>query len=225
MINLGDYIGQVLRELTIARVKADLEAARVAELYSEHELLKHFPIPRIRLSEFDAELRFLILAAEDDPEDKTVVKEAGVNFKKFAIEAIRKKGITLSESAMTRMGKLVDASVVEIEASTTRKFDLPSIATHMAPMLEKVLEDSDLDKDAIREVRDEVDKLTRDSILGELSRKPRLRIAVTSNELKEADPGSIITISLKAKEEGIEWTQITSDSEDGQNSTWKLVPE
>lgn len=225
MINLSDYIGQLLRELTIARVKADLEAARVAELYSQHELLKHFPIPKIRLSEFEVELRFLILGAENDSEDKAVVKGIGANFNSFAIDVIKRKGITLSEDAKSRLGRMVDARVLEIEASTTRRFDLPSIATRMAPMLEKVLEDSDLDQDAIRDVLAETEKLTRDSILDELSGKPRLRVAVTSKELKEADPESIITLSLKAKEEGLEWTQITSETEDGQESAWRLVPE
>ena len=225
MIYLGEYIGQVLSELTLARVKADLEAARVAELYSQHELLKHFPVPKIRLSEFNAELRFLILDAENDSEDKTVIKGIGANFKRFAIEVIEKKGITLTKNAKSGLGKMVDAGVLEIEASTTRRFDLPSIASRMAPMLEKVLKESTLDQDAIREVRVEVDKLTRDSILNELSGKTRLRVAVTSKELKEADPESITTISLKALEEGLEWTQITSDSEDGQTPAWRLVPE
>lgn len=225
MINLSDYIGQLLRELTIARVIADLEVARVAELYSQHELLKHFPIPKMRLSEFEVELRFLILGAENDSEDKAVVKGIGANFNSFAIDVIKRKGITLSEDAKSRLGRMVDARVLEIEASTTRRFDLPSIATRMAPMLEKVLEDSDLDRDAIREVLVETEKLTRDSILDELSGKPRLRVAVTSKELKEADPESIITLSLKAKEEGLEWTQITSETEDGQESVWRLVPE
>jgi len=225
MINLSDYIGQLLRELTIARVKADLEAARVAELYSQHELLKHFPIPKIRLSEFEVELRFLILGAENDSEDKAVVKRIGANFKSFASDVIKRKKIKLSRDARSKLGRMVDAKVLEIEASITRRFDLPSIATIMALILEKVLKENDIDRDAIREAREETEKLTRDSILDELAGKPRLRVAVTSKELKEADPESITTLSLRAKEEGVEWTQITSESEDGQESAWRLVPE
>ena len=225
MINLSDYIGQLLRELTIARVKADLEAARVAELYSQHELLKHFPIPKIRLSEFEVELRFLILGAENDSEDKAVVKRIGANFKSFASDVIKRKKIKLSRDARSKLGRMVDAKVLEIEASITRRFDLPSIATIMALILEKVLKENDIDRDAIREAREETEKLTRDSILDELAGKPRLRVAVTSKELKEADPESITTLSLRAKEEGIEWTQIASKSEDGKESVWRLVPE
>ncbi len=225
MINLGDYIGQVLSELTIARVNADLEAARVAELYSQHELLKHFPVPKIRLSEFDAELRFLILDAETDPKDKKVVKRIGENFKRFAIEVTERRDIKLNENAKLKLGKMVDVRVLEIEGSTTRRFDMPSMAARMAPIIENVLEDSNLGKDTISELQAEIDNLTRDSIMNELSDKPRLKVAVTSKELKEANPDSITTISLKAIEEGLEWTQITSESEDGKNSAWRLVPE
>ena len=226
MVNLGDYIGQVLAELTIARVQADLEAARVAELYSRHELLKHFPIPKIRLSEFDVELRFLILDTETEPKKNIVVKQIGKNFKKFTMEVVGRKNITLTANALLKLDSMTSAKVTEAEASTTRKFDLPSMATLMTPIIENVLEDNELDIETISEIQNEVDHLTRDSILTELSdNKPRLNVAVTSKELKEASPDTITSISLKATEEGLERSQITPESEDGKNSVWRLVPE
>ncbi len=226
MVNLGDYIGQVLAELTIARVQADLEAVRVAELYSRHELLKHFPIPKIRLSEFDVELRFLILDTETKPKKNIVVKQIGKNFKKFTMEVVGRRNITLTANALLKLDSMTSAKVTEAEASTARKFDLPSMATRMTPIIENVLEDNELDIETIREIQNEVDHLTRDSILTELSdNRPRLNVAVTSKELKEASPDTITSISLKATEEGLEWSQITPESEDGKNSVWRLVPE
>jgi hypothetical protein len=49
MPNLGDYIGQVMAEITLARVQADLEAVRLADYYANHPLLSTFPVPRFRL--------------------------------------------------------------------------------------------------------------------------------------------------------------------------------
>src|SRR5207244_4136858 len=46
---LGDYLGHLLSEITTARVQADLEAMRVAEMYASHPLLRSMPIPRFRL--------------------------------------------------------------------------------------------------------------------------------------------------------------------------------
>ncbi len=49
MPNLGEYVGQLLAEITQARVQADLESARIAGMYAGDPLLKHMPIPRFRL--------------------------------------------------------------------------------------------------------------------------------------------------------------------------------
>ena len=46
---LGDFLGHLLSEITMARVQADLEAVRVAELYAGHPLLKTLPVPHFRL--------------------------------------------------------------------------------------------------------------------------------------------------------------------------------
>lgn len=49
MPSLGDYLGQMLSEITHARVQSDLEAARIAEMYAGHPLLRHMPVPRFRM--------------------------------------------------------------------------------------------------------------------------------------------------------------------------------
>ena len=60
MTNLGDYLGQLMSEVVIARVHADLESVRVAELYASHPLLRHMPIPRVRLPEIQMEVPVVI---------------------------------------------------------------------------------------------------------------------------------------------------------------------
>ncbi len=54
MPNLGDYLGQLLSEITLARMHADLESIRIAELYAAHPLLRTFPFQHsgIRSLEF-----------------------------------------------------------------------------------------------------------------------------------------------------------------------------
>ena len=46
---LSDFIGALLADAAQARVRADLEALKIAEVYSAHDLLKHLPVPRFRL--------------------------------------------------------------------------------------------------------------------------------------------------------------------------------
>jgi hypothetical protein len=46
---LSDFIGALLADAAQARVRADLETLKIAEVYSAHDLLKHLPVPRFRL--------------------------------------------------------------------------------------------------------------------------------------------------------------------------------
>lgn len=49
MPNLGQYVGQLVAEITQARAQADVEATRIAALYASDPLLKYMPVPRFRL--------------------------------------------------------------------------------------------------------------------------------------------------------------------------------
>ena len=73
MINLGDYIGRLLSEVTHARVQADIEAVRVAEVYSSHPLLRNFPVPRIRFSNVDMSVPVVISEVEDEEQETSSV--------------------------------------------------------------------------------------------------------------------------------------------------------
>ena len=60
MTYLGDYLGQLMAEVTKARVSADIEAVRIAEMYAEHPLLRNMPIPRFRLPSVEIDVPVLI---------------------------------------------------------------------------------------------------------------------------------------------------------------------
>lgn len=61
---LGDYLGHLLSEIATARVQADLETVRMAELYASHPLLKHLPVPRFRLPNLTLDVPVLIQDVE-----------------------------------------------------------------------------------------------------------------------------------------------------------------
>jgi len=62
---LGDYLGHLLGEVTIARMQADLETMRVAELYASHPLLKHMPVPHFRAPQIDMDIPVVIHGVEN----------------------------------------------------------------------------------------------------------------------------------------------------------------
>ena len=67
MPDLGEYLGHLLCEVTRARVMADNEAVRIARQYASEEtgLLRHFPVPRMRLPELEISAPVVVLAVPD----------------------------------------------------------------------------------------------------------------------------------------------------------------
>lgn len=73
MAELGEYLGHLLCEVTRARVRADMEAVRVAREYvaDESQLLRHFPVPRMRLPTLEITVPVQINAIPDGFVEKT----------------------------------------------------------------------------------------------------------------------------------------------------------
>lgn len=63
MPRLGDVIAALLSDVALARVQADLEMARVADVYRRDPLLQHLPVPRFRLPELVVDLPVLVTDA------------------------------------------------------------------------------------------------------------------------------------------------------------------
>src|SRR5437868_1648504 len=68
---LGDYIGHLLSEITIARMHADLESVRVAELYASHPLLRNMPVPHFRLPDVDLDIPVVVSKVEEAREGES----------------------------------------------------------------------------------------------------------------------------------------------------------
>ena len=68
---LGDFLGQLMSEIALARMQSDLETVRLAELYAEHPLLRTLPVPHLRLPNVDLEVPVLIQASEPPRADES----------------------------------------------------------------------------------------------------------------------------------------------------------
>ena len=66
MITLKDYVGNIYKEITKARVQSDIETVEVAKEYAKHDLLKHFSIPNMKMRTVE----ITIPVAIDNPEVK-----------------------------------------------------------------------------------------------------------------------------------------------------------
>lgn len=64
MITLSEYLGFIFIEITNARVMADQESARIAELYSKNPLLEKFSVPRFKIPEMELNVPVVISGAK-----------------------------------------------------------------------------------------------------------------------------------------------------------------
>lgn len=58
MTKLNEYLGGLVSEIVSARKMADLQTVQTAKEYAEDDLLKHFSIPRMKISSIDLTVPF-----------------------------------------------------------------------------------------------------------------------------------------------------------------------
>jgi hypothetical protein len=215
MPKLGDYIGHLLSEITIARMQADLEAVRVAELYADHPLLRYMPVPRFRMPNVEMDVPIVVKELEL-PDDKSScanppVAEIRKVFDGVIISILAKEKITLSAAVQLKLKTVLDERVVALTRPTEIAIDVNRVSLDFSVNAVKVL------GEVIKpEKRAEFEEKLKDSLRIEsikICRPPtRLNVLVTTAEIREAGPNEVIThLRLKISEEAFEWTTIESD--------------
>jgi len=216
---LGDFLGHLLSEITISRTQADAEALRLAELYARDPLLKHFPVPRFRLPTVTVRVPVAVTAMEESPAGQPprgqlpTTKASDAFWRAFQDQArlaqlalaqplrdaiskevdrvVKAADPTLLSGGVTRLGsQLTDATIRTVRAGMTEG---------TRPEAERFLA---------------LESQLREGIIAELVRlrqpPPRLRVAVTSSELREAGT-ALVNLELQISEEGVEWTLLNPD--------------
>ena len=100
MVNLKDVIATILNDMTSARVEADVESLRIAEIYSKDELLKNMPIPKMRIKNFTVTLPIAIDSIDEkrlDEAKKPLTAKTVINLaNKTLTNVLSRKKISLS---------------------------------------------------------------------------------------------------------------------------------
>ncbi len=216
MPKLGDYLGHLLSEITIARMQADLEAVRVAELYAGHPLLRNMPVPRFRMPDVEIDVPIVVKDLEepsdgDTPQRNPSIEEIRKLFDKVLTSTLAKGNIKLNAAAQKKLNATLDKRVIALTRPTEIAIDMNRVSQDFSINAVKAV------GEAIKpEKRAEFEETLKDSVRVELIkiRKPptRLNVLVTSAEIREAGPSEVVThLRLKISEESFEWTTIESD--------------
>jgi hypothetical protein len=225
---LGDFLGHLISEVTVSRAQADAEAIRLAELYQRDPILKHMPVPRFRLPNMTLRVPVAVTGMEDPapgdpPRGKLDLVKARAAFWRVFDGELQRAKLVLPEKARSAAVKAVE-----------RVFKSPQ-ATDDASVSRLALSATEAALDVLRraeggEEREALARLEarqaemRETLVAELVRlrqpPPRLRVAVTATELREAGP-ALVNLELQVSEEAMEWTLV----QDGDGSSPRLVPE
>jgi hypothetical protein len=229
---LGDYLGQLLSEIAMARAQADMETVRLAELYASHPILKMMPVPHIRLPDVDVDIPVLIKASEEPRNGESA--RGGVSLQKMKgkfSEVLKAKldaaGLKPSAQEMVSLNAALDARLEKQGLPAETSVDVNRVADDLAVAVGKVLgakggaaDSADGAKATI--LAAELKESSRLEFLKLRAPPPRLSVIVTGSELRElATTENVTRLRLKISEQGVEWT--TVETSGGPKD--RLVPE
>jgi hypothetical protein len=213
MAKLGEFIGALLSDAAQARVRADMEALKIAEAYSAHELLKHLPVPRFRLPDITVDIPVLVSAVEGAPAsstDRPFDEPSRDDLTKIAIGGLSDSGIQLSAALEKRATSAVALYAKRIFESGPQYLLSPArVSGELAATLVKEVRAGLKEKDPAFDKLGALEVATRESfkalLLARMVKAPSLQVSVAAGDIKaHADNESVMRVRLTITEDAYE---------------------
>jgi hypothetical protein len=207
---LGDYLGALLAEITNARLQADLESARLAQLYASHPLLQHMPVPRFRLPNVVLDLPVAVDSTSPPAGPGAALPAVRQRIEGIIDQEIKQRELHLTPAVRKGLSKGLDGVFGSLKKSgSLTASDALQASEAAAAAVDPTLGSS----------------LRQQFALEFLKMQPlpsRVQALVATAQLKDIGPPAALTrIQLTISEEGVEWAQTNpSDS-----SSKTLIPE
>jgi hypothetical protein len=213
MPKLGEFIGALLSDAVQARVRADLEAIKIAESYSAHELLKHLPVPRFRLPDITVDFPVLVSSvegttakADERPFEKPTRDEVRNTVRRALTRAdVRIRGNAadiVSEAVAERAEHLFKTGPQFLLSPARVSADLASTASEATRV---ALKDKPLAGGKLQELELAAKSSLQALLLTKLSQSPHLQVIINSGDIKShGDQGSIVRVRVTITEDAYE---------------------
>ena len=216
---LGDYIGQILSEITIARMGADVESVRVAELYAAHPLLRNMPVPHFRLPNVEVDVPVVVRQMEEQqvgelPRGAPIVADMRKAFDEVLTKQLSEEQVRLKPEYRKKLNSVLDRRAVSLTQPIEIAIDVNRVADELASAVSSTLTESGgpVDPERRANLEEKLKEAARIEFLKLRKPPARLQVLVTTAEIREAGSSEILTwLHLKITEEGFEWTTIESD--------------
>lgn len=221
---LGDFLGALAREVTLARLQADVEAVRIAEQYANDPLLRRWSVPRFRMPTVSMRVPVAVQGLEEAAARSINPDRVREVFGSTLNEHMEALGMDLPAATLNRVDAAIETTIGGLTSPGAVALSERKIAEDLAdaaitamkarrPASSAAAQDIEAQRGAL------TGKLAS-ALAGVLSEPPRLNVLVTTEQIKEA-AGNVVQVELKLSEEGVEWTML--DPDDPGSS--RLVPE
>nr|WP_298687527.1 hypothetical protein [uncultured Dongia sp.] len=227
---LGDYLGQILSEISMARLQADLETVRLAELYAAHPLLRTMPVPHVRLPDVDLDIPVLIKASEEPRDAESsrggaTLPEISKKFDEVFTAHLVRSGVALSDADQKKLRATLDERLASGRLPREIAVDVHRMADDLTTAALRVVDEARPAAEREKPMAQPAAALkeaVRLELLKLRTAPPRLSVLVTSSEIREAASADNVTrLRLKVSEHGVEWTSVETDGVQHD----RLVPE
>lgn len=209
MPTLGELIGALLADATSARVSADVEAVKVAQRYSQDELMRHLPVPRFRLPEITVELPVLVTSVRTP-----AAKSAGVPLSaptaaelgKAVADGLAASGVQVSRTQVGKASTAVGKRSRELFADGDGRLLTPQAVTRdLTETVVQAVRLADTGVDEVLAVRRATGAALSALLTSKLLQAPSLQVQVAASELKShADDASVVRVRLTISEDAYE---------------------
>ena len=235
MATLNEYLGGIFSSITDARVMADVQTVKVAEQYAKHDLLKHFSVPRMRIS--DIELTIPVAIEGLNQRTELQLDPIGnADFKRInARELSRLVGYSelppvAGQKLLTALDSRIGMLIENIKAQGDVQKPISIFARDIVNDLFEIGAQAKLHEGKFPDgyYQDEIAKYSYELGMGLVTGivdKPvldQLTVIAESHRLREQRPEDVIRIRMKVSEDGMEWQ--ASQRDDGTLER-KLLPE
>ena len=214
MAKLGDFIGALLADAVQARVRADLEALKIAEAYSSHELLRHLPVPRFRLPDISVDFPVVVDELADEgqatqmfapparSELTTVVRRALIT---TGIKLNPKEREQVYRAAFKKSEQLLEAGP---QALLTSGAVAKAVADSAMAVARRALASRTPEAPDLAPLSSTIAAEVRTMLTKRLAKSPHLRVNVASSAIKShADNDSVLRVRLTISEDAYELVQ------------------
>ena len=242
MISLEEYIGGLVRSMAEARASDDAYSAELAQQYHDHEILKHFAIPRMRIG--DVSMEIPVALAEQGA--STITVKDTVDYTDVTTQVIDSVCTSFNVSNEMLDYTYDNPDNPDMGSTTLRDALNTNISTKVVDAHYALLNTTDIDA-TLNENAETISleaynvftqyniQITTSENAASNSVKQKLKntmttsntssglsVLATAQELSGVDSNAIFRVKLNIKEDGVQWAFSRND-QGGVDST--LTPE